>query len=270
MRVLALVACTVLAGCGERQPRQAEAAEPPVQFQRAASTDVAHGERLSRVLGCSGCHGEDLAGEDWSDELGVLWTSNLTRAVPNYSDAQLAGVIRTGTRPDGSELWGMPSFLFTQLTADDMAALIAFLRSRPATGEAHPRPSLTEPARRAIAAGELKSSAADVREMGEQWPPHPGDTHVLGRYLARATCAECHGLDLKGREPLGPGAPPPDLSIVSAYDRQQFEKLMRTGIAAGERELELMSGVARGRYRHFTQSELDALHAYLQAVGGQR
>lgn len=152
----------------------------------------------------------------------------------------------------------------------DMAAVLAYLRSRPAVGQVHPRPVFEEGGRRALAAGELKSSAAEVRERTRDWPPDLGPDHALARYLSRATCAECHGLDLAGRQRLGGGKPPPDLSIVGAYDAQQFERLLRTGRAAGDRELELMSGVARGRYRHFTNEELTQLYSYLREIGSSK
>jgi mono/diheme cytochrome c family protein len=88
-----------LAACGGASDRADTT--PPVQFERAAAELVPHGERLSAVLGCSGCHGRDLQGEDWSEPgFGRLWTANLTRAVPHYSDAQLASIIRGGARPD--------------------------------------------------------------------------------------------------------------------------------------------------------------------------
>ena len=44
-------------------------------------------------------------------------------------------------------------------------------------------------------------------------------------------------------------------------------RLLRTGVPAGERELGLMGELARGRYSHFTDAEIAAIHAYLKAVG---
>jgi hypothetical protein len=40
---------------------------------------------------------------------------------------------------------------------------------------------------------------------------------------------------------------------------------MRTGIARADRELGLMSEVARSRFAQLTDEEVDALHAYLKA-----
>jgi cytochrome c1 len=54
--------------------------------------------------------------------------------------------------------------------------------------------------------------------------------------------------------------------MAAAYDIEQFKHFMRTGKAAGDRELKMMSGVARGRYKHLTDSELEAVHNYLKKV----
>jgi mono/diheme cytochrome c family protein len=259
-----------LAGCDDRGSRDAAQGhqEPTVSFSKVSDDQVSHGERVARLLGCSGCHGDDLTGRDWSEPgFGQLWTANLARSVPDYSDQQLAEVIRTGVHRDGRELWGMPSHLFTTLSSTDMAALIAYLRSVPPKGESHPPPIFEEGARREIADGTLKSSPEEVREHGGRWPPDAGEQHRLARYIVRGTCAECHGLNLEGGQPLPEAALRPDLRMVAAYERDDFHRLLRAGKAAGDREIGLMSEVARGRYRHFTDEEVDAIYRYLQAVG---
>jgi cytochrome c553 len=218
------------------------------------------------VLGCLGCHGPELTGNDWS-EPGVvtMWSANLTRAVARMNDGELAHVITSGRRPDGRELWQMPSHLFTHLAAADMRALIAFLRSRPPRGIEHPPPRFTAAGRRQVEQGLFKSSVTQVREEGGAWPP-PAPNAVLARYIVRATCAECHDMDLHARHPW-PGATPADLtSVVPAYERADFRRLRRTGRAAGGRELGLMGEVARGRYRHLTDAEVDAIYDYLHAL----
>ncbi len=265
---LSLGIAALLAACDGQAGREDTSPAPEIRFQRASADEVAHGERLSRVLGCSGCHGANLQGEEWSEPgFGTLWTSNLTRAAPKYSDEQLAGVITSGARPDGSELWEMPSHLFTHLASEDMAALVSYIRSMPPAGEIHPAPKFEEGARKEIAAGIFKPSTAQVQTEGKQWPPAAGEQHQLARYIVRATCAECHGMNLEGGQPNPSATPRPDLRMVAAYEPADFQRLMKTGIAAGGREVSLMSEVARGRYRHFTDDEIVALYGYLQAVG---
>jgi cytochrome c553 len=262
---LAFAVLFLLSACSE-DPAEPQPVGPAIQFERASAGLVRHGERLAAVLGCTGCHGGDLTGEDWSEPgFGRLWTANLTRALPDYSDRQLAEVITSGRRPD-RELWEMPSHLFTQLTADDMTALIAFLRSKRPAGEIRPAPAFEDGARREIAAGTFVSSPERVRKEGSAWPPDAGQGHALGRYIVRATCAECHGMDLRGGRPNPAAVPRPDLRIAAAYDAKQFEHLMRTGLAAGNREVSLMSEVARGRYTHLTDAEIAAIHGYLKRV----
>ncbi len=240
----------------------------PVQFERASADLIEHGRRVSAVLGCTGCHGADLQGEDWGDpEFGVLWTSNLTRAVSGYTDAQLIAAVSGGRRPDGSELWGMPSHIFNQLTDDDMAAIVAFLRTQAPAGPVHPRPAFAAGGRAEIAAGTFKSAPTEVAGSDAALPPDLGQDLALGRYLARVTCAECHNLDLRGGTPYPGAATRPDLRMVTAYDAGQFDRLMRTGVAIGDREVGLMSEVARGRFSHFTAREQQAVHRYLQRLG---
>jgi hypothetical protein len=42
---------------------------------------------------------------------------------------------------------------------------------------------------------------------------------------------------------------------------------LRTGVAAGDREVSLMSEVARGRYSHLTDEEIEAIYQYLKRLG---
>ncbi|HEX8261799.1 MAG TPA: c-type cytochrome [Allosphingosinicella sp.] len=265
---LLAAACSSPAPAPEEQP----SAQAAPAFARLSADPVAHGERLGTVLGCNGCHGKDLTGEDWSDpEWGRLWTANLTRAVPRFADdSALDRAIRGGVGHDGRELWGMPSSLFTHLADSEVKALIAWLRSHRPAGSEHPLPTFGPRARKEIAAGTWRSSAAEVRQDRGIWPPDAGPGHALGRYIVRATCAECHGLRLEGDKDQEKDRPAPPLAVAAAYDRDQFRHLLRTGKPIGGRELRMMSAVARWRYSRFTEGELDSVHAYLKAVADRR
>ena len=65
--------------------------------------------------------------------------------------------------------------------------------------------------------------------------------------------------------PPGSFHPTPDLVIAAAYDRADFHTLMRSGKAAGGRELGLMSQTARANFSAFTDAEIDAIYDYLVA-----
>ncbi|PKB14551.1 cytochrome c [Novosphingobium kunmingense] len=254
----------VLMSCSNPDP-----APPPPAFERASADETAHGERLARVLGCLGCHGADLAGRDWSDKLGTLWTANLTRSASTLGARDFARTVVEGQRPGGRELWDMPSYLFTQLQPDEVAAVTRFVSSRPVTGSVHPDPSHGPELKTKMAQGLYKSSAAEVREKGSLLAP-PAAGHDLARHITRATCAECHGIDLRGKTSPIDGRTTPDIRpLAASYSAADFETLLTTGKAAGGRELTLMSEVARGRYKHLTQRERAAIHAYLSVLAEQ-
>jgi cytochrome c553 len=240
------------------------------QFEMASPTQIEHGERLSAVLGCIGCHTPELTGEDWSDpELGVLWTANLTRSAADYSKEELAAMITDGARPDRA-LMDMPSFLFSELHPDDMSALLHYLKSLPAKGEKHPEPTIGPALAKQIESGEFKDSVQAVAEMKDQAPPDLGPNHAFARYILRATCAECHGMNLEGNiEPMSDAPPRPSLRIIAAYSEEDFTKLMKTGKPVGDRELKMMGGVARWRYSRFTDNEIKAIYEYLVALTKQ-
>lgn len=265
VRGIAALALLLVAACSEPSN------ETPTTFDRLASDEVAYGERVATILGCNGCHGRDLQGRDWSDEMGVLWTANLTRSAAQHSDAELVSMITTG-RKQGRDLHGMPSRIFAQLTPTDLAAIVAYIRTVPVGGAIHPEPTFGPELRRMMAAGTYKSAAQEVAATRPEVPPDLGDEHALGRYIVRSTCAECHGSDLRGGPPPFPGDPAlPDLTaMVPAYDARDFATLLHTGKAAGGREVGLMSEVARGRFSHLTENEVAAIRRYILAYAKQQ
>ena len=269
LKSLLLLFALALSACGSRQAsKQNSSDEPrPISFDGAlvqrASDQVAHGERLSRVLGCRGCHGKELRGELWDDdpkEYGIMWASNLSRAVPAMSDAQFLALMRTGEHPVREKMWVMPSELFQHLSAPDMTALLAYLRTLKPAGKVSPPPSPGPRALREIASGKVRPASTLVREQRAVASVDLGPQHALGRYMTSLTCAECHGATLDGVK-----GDTPDLVTAGAYSRAEFETLMTKGIPNGPRKLDLMALVAQGRFSRMTVAERDALYAYLKA-----
>jgi cytochrome c553 len=261
---LTTLSCVFLVACG-KAPSDEPAFSP--NDVSAPATLVAKGERLSHVLGCRGCHGKDLAGKEWIDEpqFAVLYSSNLTHSVRRFDNAEIETILRTGVSPGGEDLWEMPSEAFAPLSDADMQAVLAYLRTLKPTGQDWPSLKLGPEGREEIAAGKFKPTKQWVQEEKGKAPIDLGAKHARGRYLSQLACGECHTPTLDGKdEPFRP-----NLTVVSAYNRADFESLMRKGVALGGRELPLMSGVARGRFSKLTADEVDAIYAYLSARAGQ-
>jgi mono/diheme cytochrome c family protein len=253
-----------LAACQQQAKQALEPAE--ISFDGAeiaeASAKVAHGRRIADVLGCTGCHGAGLQGERFYE----LYASNLTRDLHDYSDVDIARVLRDGVPRNRRDLWGMPSEIFQHLSESDMAALTAYLRSlSPAGAPTEPPLAFPPEVRELIAKGEIKPAAAFVIDTRRKGPVELGPQHVLGRYITRVTCAECHGPELKGSE-----GDTPDLLVAGGYTREEFERLMTEGLPSGGRKLKpLMELVAKERFAKMTRHERDALYAYLKARAEQ-
>lgn len=263
--LLAAFACSHEASDSEAEfVVETPASVAPFRFEVVSNDPVSHGERLSAVLGCIGCHTPDLTGEDWTEPgLGVLWTANLTQSAASYPADELSMMITRGKRPDRA-LMDMPSYLFSELHPDDIDALVSYLKSLPVTGEIHPEPTIGPQLAEDIASGEFRDSMEWVAEMKDQAPPDLGQEHEFARFILRATCVECHGMNLQGSAERMSDAPPrPDLRMVGAYAYDDFVTLMKTGKALGNRDLEMMGGVARWRYSRFTETEMNAVYAYL-------
>jgi cytochrome c553 len=248
-------------------------APPRPTFDGAYASDAEgrrfHGERLTYVLGCRGCHGDNLQGTlftknhpDW----GPLYASNLTVEVPEYSDAQLDGIIRHGTHPERKTVWGMPSQIFQNLSDRDYQALVAYLRSLKPVGTKLPNPQFSTADKEDIAVGRYKPAVQMVADFKRAQPVDLGPKYALGRYVASVSCEECHGSNLAG----DPISKTPDLVVAGTYTRGEFEKLITQGIPTGGRKLRpAMHDVAIGRFSHLTRHERHALYGYLKARAEQ-
>ncbi len=244
-------------------------AASPLQFAPATPLEgaklVAKGQRVGTVLGCIGCHTPDLSGQDFTEDAKrlTIWSSNLTLALPHYSDAALERTLRTGKRPDGSAMWAMPSATIGQISAPDMKALIAWLRTMPPKGVVHPAMVWGPDGPAARARGEIESSPEEVAEYRRLHPVDLGAATAHGRYLVTTVCSGCHGPQLKGHkdEPHVP-----DLMIAASYDLPAFRHLLKTGEPMGEkRNLGLMGMVAKYHFSRLTDDEVADIHAYLVA-----
>lgn len=96
-------------------------------------------------------------------------------------------------------------------------------------------------------------------------PRSGGPEHERARYIARLACGECHGAKLEGND--DPSRP--DLIVASGYSLEEFRRLLKTGEPTGGRRLDLMAQVAKSRFSHLSEDEIDALYRYLVARARQ-
>jgi cytochrome c553 len=239
-------------------------AEKPGAVMTAATGPgaVERGRRVARLNGCHDCHGERMEGRLFHDEMPIIraWGPNLSLLLAEQSDADFDRAIRRGVAADGRKLWIMPSSAFAHLTDAEMADLMAYLRTFPPTGEAQPRFEVGHIGRLGLLLGKFRSEPDAIKANGPLKLEDLGPEHARGRDVARA-CIECHGQTLKGSVILKS----PDLSMAASYDPEDFERLLRTGIAAGDRKLGLMTAVGQSRFNALTSEEISSLHAYLKA-----
>jgi mono/diheme cytochrome c family protein len=249
----------------------------PVPLAVEPTAELAErGKAVATYRGCTDCHGEDLGGRVFIDAMPVmrLVAPNLTPSgvTASYGDADWARAIRHGIRPDGSSILFMPSQEWTELSHEDLASIIAYLRSTPPvdrTGE----PSQVGIVGRALyLAGELPLVAAEVVDhQASPASPVQGPTADYGRYLISA-CTGCHGEHLSGG-PI-PGVPPDwpvaanltwHESGIEDWTEPDFIAAMRTGRTPNGRMLpaDYMPWPFIGRS---SDDDLRALYLYLRSL----
>jgi mono/diheme cytochrome c family protein len=236
-------------------------AQVPADVVVPSGGDPEEGARLAAIVGCTGCHGPDLAGRAACYEEPGRYRfncPNVVEARKRYTDRDLVILLRHGRKKDGALVDFMPWDMYAHLTDGDLASIIAFVRALPDIDKpVQPPTQYAWATRLAI----LRGTYPYVNDLAD-YDTRPREGIVeRGRYLASIACPECHAPDLGGYQ----GDTAPNLAIAKAYPPDAFARLMRTGktLAGTESATGLMSGVARGRFSHFTDDEIAALKAYL-------
>ncbi|GAB3088989.1 c-type cytochrome [Lysobacter terrae] len=258
---------------GKAMSRTYAVNDPPLHVEANAEA-LARGKHLFDTRGCGDCHGPQGAGRVLIDDpvLGRIVPPNLSRSLrnPAYGDDALAAAIRHGIRPDGTPLLIMPSGEFADLDDRDVGALIAYMRSLPASDN-QPGTNLVRPLGRVLyTLGKVPLFSAeriDHAPRPRQAPPM-AVTPEYGRYIAQS-CSGCHGADLAGGIMLVPGSPKsanltPHANGLGAWKETDFLHLMHTGRRPDGTAVDpLMPWPV---YDHMSETELRAVWAYLRTV----
>ena len=233
------------------------------------TTDAArieHGKRLTYILDCRGCHGENLQGEDMSDkpEDGAIYSPNVTLLVSKYSDAQLDQLLRHGKPRDGREFWFMPVESFQFLSDEDFAALREYLRTLKPGGRPLPPFKFNAVEYKDVEQGILGNAQAQIRKYRDHPPADLGAQYAWGRYLAQTACSECHNNALQGWPNFTPS-----LDIAGAYSKPELTQLLTDGRGKMGKDVGPMSRVARRNFSHLTPREREAIIDYVLARANQ-
>jgi len=206
--------------------------------------DVQLGKRITNVRnGCLDCHGKDFSGNIVVNDpaIGTFGGSNLTpAALKDWTDEQIATAIRHGVDREGRPLLFMPSYEFEHLSEDDIAAIIAYLRTIPAVQKERTQQKIGPMAKILYLMGKMPTLVPAMyvnHTNGFATKPAEAPTKEFGKYLAQSSCMGCHGNRFEGG-PI-PGGPPnwPNAANLrlggkSGWTEESFIKTMRTGISA--------------------------------------
>ena len=264
-----------------RLTRRYEPAIAPLEMKRDAR-NLERGRHLAEAVAqCGFCHGDDLGGKLLVDTpwVGRLYASNLTSgrggAGRSYSDSELVRSIRHGVARDGRPLILMPSHYFWAFGDEDLAALIAYIRSVPPVDAELPGPQVGPLARLTLVLGlaaDLLPAEHITHEAPRRGPPRSDAGAAYGEYLVDvAICRVCHHADLTGGlHPLAlPGEPPPpDLTPAGAlagWSEVDFLRAMRSGVTPDGRRLD-HEHMPWPRFALMRDEELRAIRAYLTGL----
>jgi cytochrome c553 len=211
----------------------------PVANIHVAGTaaQIARGQQLAHI--CAGCHSDNrdlpLSGLNMGAKFGLppvgtLYAPNLTPSgnIKDWTDGEVIRAIREGVHKNGRSLLVMTAGNFRYMSDDDVQAVVAYLRSQPATGGPTPDNQLN-------VLGAVFINLVDFRTaqppIGHVAAPRPG-TPAYGKYMVDIIgCRDCHGDQLQGGASGQPGPPAgPNLTkIVPSWTAEQFLTFFNTG-----------------------------------------
>ncbi len=280
---LVLLAAAILATgiflAERKQQRRVDVAAQAVPYKSDAAA-LERGRYLYASRGCVDCHGANGAGRTFVDD-GALTIAgpNITTGpggvVAAYQPVDWVRAIRHGVTPQGRALMVMPSEDYNRFTDDDLAALVAHIRSLPPQTGQGAVVKLPLPVRVLYGFGVVPDAASRIdHTLPPQQPVPEGVTLAHGEYVANM-CIGCHREGLVGGKiPGGPPDLPPasrlapgEGSVMGRYaDADALITLFRSGKRPDGTAVQVMPFES---LREMSETDLRALHLYLKALPGQ-
>jgi cytochrome c553 len=258
---------------------------PAATIQVAGTqAQIARGEQLAHA--CMSCHspgnelplsGSNFAVKFEMPPLGILYAPNLTPSgdIRDWSDGEVIRAIREGVHKNGRSLLIMPSSNFRNMSDEDVQAVVAYLRSQPATGGPTPNNQFSM-------LGAIFMNLSDFRtaqqSAGRVTAPQTG-TAEYGKYMVDVLgCRSCHGTQLQGKVDNGMPGPPagPNLAkLIPHWTEEQFMTFFNTGTMPGGEKvpmITLVDGFSEPKMpwsmvrAATTDEELKAMYTYLHGL----
>jgi mono/diheme cytochrome c family protein len=169
--------------------------------QAPSAAELARGKYVFGATGGCGCHTVpkgpvNAGGRRYDGPFGTVYSSNITpdkeTGIGTWTDEQIVTATRLGRRPNGERLIPVhPYTTFNGMAAEDLNALVAFLRSVPPVKRANQPKKISVPMFESVFLPAWLAAFAP-REN----PPTavPASGVARGEYLVRAVahCGECH------------------------------------------------------------------------------
>jgi mono/diheme cytochrome c family protein len=203
-------------------------------------------------------------------------TPDIETGAGSWTDDQLARAIREGIGHDGRTLFPiMPYQNFREMSDEDLASVIVFLRSLPAIRHELPKTEIKFPVSRLINA--LPKPVTEAVSA-----PDPSDRIQWGKHLVRmAGCPSCHtpttldnkpipGMEFAGGMPVSfqgvtivSANLTPDASGIVYFDEALFIQALRTGFVGAR---PLGSAMPFVVYKNVSEDDMKAMFAYLRTL----
>ena len=255
---------------------------------------VAKGQYIFALAGGCACHTQPkgtpyAGGRAFPIPLGTVYSTNITQdketGLGNRTDQQIRDAIVKGLRPDGSRIMPvMPYEAYSGMAADDLAALIAYLRTLKPVRKATPQLKTWEPFLRSLAvplwlrffgrfSQPISTAPKNGVGRGRYWVEHVslcGDCHtprnsigVSKRSLYLAGANEKNG-------PLGQDVPnitPDKETGIGEWKREDVAELLLTGTKPDFDNVQgLMAEVIEHGYKSMTKEDALAIVDYLKSI----
>ncbi len=264
----------------------------------AGPADVTRGKYIFGAAGGCGCHTEpkgpaNAGGRKYEGVFGTVYSTNISSdkqtGIGDWSDEQMITAIRLGRRPNGERILPIHPFMsFNGMVADDLKALVAFLRSVPPVSRHNTPRKITVPMFESVF---LPAWLMTFATKETPPPAAPVSGVARGEYLVRAVvhCGQCHtsrsaltmALDnsrfLAGNQkktgPEGQAAPnitPDQDTGIGSWTEEQIVTYLGTGNrpdgdVAGGLMGENIQGTLAG-FKDMSKADLQAIARYLKSI----